>query len=104
MDDSPSPRILVEGGPVHRRVNHVLALLVGSLIGTGASFGFVLHELHHGAVANCGQIEVVKRGLRETLEEAERFALSSPVRSKVEREAVATFYRDSLGRLRPRHC
>lgn len=28
------PRVLVEGGPVHRRVNIVLAILIGLLIGT----------------------------------------------------------------------
>jgi hypothetical protein len=97
-------RILVEGGPVHRRVNHVLAALSGFIVGGAAGFALLLVLIHNTAVANCKQIEVVKHGLVQTLTEADHFTQSSPVRSAAEKRASATFYRDALGRLKPRHC
>lgn len=44
-----SPRILVEGGPVHRRVNRVLAVMIGLLIGVLPVLGYVGVEAFHAA-------------------------------------------------------
>lgn len=65
---------------------------------------FAYTQLGRNQVTNCQQIEVVKTGLRETLQEAENFVTSSPVRSAVEKRQAIEFYGDALGRLKPRHC
>jgi hypothetical protein len=101
---SEEGRILVEGGPVHRRVNHILYALAGFLVGGMLGFTLVFLELHNTARTNCQQVELAKTGLRETLEESERFVQSSPVRSAEEKAQSVEFYRDALGRLKPRHC
>jgi hypothetical protein len=36
---STEPRILVAGGPVERRVNHILAAMIGVMIGGGLGIG-----------------------------------------------------------------
>jgi hypothetical protein len=43
------PRILVEGGPVHRRVNHLLAAFAGFAIGALLALGFVGWKAIHAA-------------------------------------------------------
>jgi hypothetical protein len=98
------PRILVAGGPVERRVNHVLAALVGFMAGACVGFGILLVVVHHNGVANCRQIEVVKTGLRETILEASHFTTSSPIRTLQEKQQATMFYRDALERLKPRKC
>jgi hypothetical protein len=102
--EAKAPRILVEGGPVHRRVNHVLAGLIGFMLGGAVGFIVLLHLIHKTTITNCKQIEVVKHGLVLTLTEADRFTQSSPVRSQAEKQASAMFYRDALGRLKPHRC
>jgi hypothetical protein len=99
-----APRVLVAGGPVERRVNHLLAALVGFMVGGSIALGVVLSLIHSGNVENCRQIEVVKHGLVMTLEEAERFSSSSPVRTAQEKRAGEAFYGDALERLAPRRC
>lgn len=101
---SEEGRILVAGGPVERRVNHIIIGLAGFLVGAVAGFVVLLMQIHGTAVSNCRQIELVKSGLAQTLEESQRFAASSPVRSQAQRERVVRFYRDALGRLKPRDC
>jgi hypothetical protein len=56
------------------------------------------------ANANCQEIEVVKTGLRETLEEAQLFVQTSPVRSATDKAQSLKFYDDALARLAPRKC
>lgn len=86
-------------------VTGVLVATVGCLAVAGVTLALLAYtRLGHNQTANCQQIELVKSGLRQTMEEAERFGKSSPVRSKAQREQIATFYRDALGRLRPRQC
>jgi hypothetical protein len=75
------------------------ALVVGALV-----IGVQVLQNQSAHVRDCEEIETVKTGLRATMEEAERFGKSSPVRSQAQREAIATFYRDALNRLKPRHC
>jgi len=104
MGSTEAPRVLVAGGPVERRVNHLLAALVGFLIGGSIALGVVLALIHSSNVENCRQIEKVKHGLVMTLEEADKFSSSSPVRTDREKRASERFYSDALERLRPRKC
>lgn len=75
------------------------ALVVGALL---IVLGLLAQKSAH--LEDCHEIELVKTGLRETLEESDRFASSSHVRTAQEKREITTFYRDALGRLKPRHC
>jgi hypothetical protein len=85
-------------------VTWVLAALAGALAAGVVIAGASLLEQKATQRRDCEEIELVKSGLRETLEAAESFATSSHVRTAGEKEQIVTFYRDALGRLRPRHC
>lgn len=75
------------------------ALVVGALL---LVLGLLAQKSAH--LQDCREIELVKTGLRETLEESDRFARSSRVRTPQEKTEIAMFYHDALGRLKPRHC
>jgi hypothetical protein len=75
------------------------ALVVGALL---LVLGLFAQKAAH--LEDCREIELVKTGLRETLEESDRFASTSRVRTPREKLEMAVFYRDALGRLKPRHC
>jgi|HubBroStandDraft_5_1064220.scaffolds.fasta_scaffold01601_8 hypothetical protein len=57
MDNVSEARVLVEGGPVHRRINRVLALIIGGLIGILPVLGWIgveaytaSHDAHEAIV------------------------------------------------------
>lgn len=104
MSAPAEPRILVEGGPVHRRVNHILAGLVGFVIGTGCALGYVLVALHGTSITNCQQIELVKGAERETIAEAAHLTATTKGQTAEQRAQGVVFFRDALDRLKPRQC
>jgi len=75
------------------------ALVVGALL---LVIGLLAQKSAH--LEDCREIELVKTGLRETLKESDSFASSSRVRTPQEKQEITTFYRDALGRLKPRRC
>lgn len=97
-------KILVAGGPVDRRVKYIIAAMVGFLIGGGLTFGYVFNRIHHTTVTNCQQVEVVKHGLMGIFVEAQVLTESSSATTPAEKVVAARFYRDALGRLKPRRC
>jgi hypothetical protein len=60
MEESHPPRFLVEGGPVDRRTRHILAILVGLMIGVGSVLGWVAVEALHASRNAHFAIEQVK--------------------------------------------
>lgn len=54
MDDQP--KLLVEGGPVHRRVNFILAALIGVVIGGGAGLTVAYSKIVRQQHRNCDNI------------------------------------------------
>lgn len=65
---------------------------------------YALHTTAQVAVRNCGEIEVVKKSVRETLEQGEKQFDSSPVRTRAEKESAKSYYALILSRFVPRHC
>ena len=74
-------------------------------IGVNGYFGVSAYDRTSGkATSNCREIEVVKQGLRETLQEAQTFVQTSHVRSSAEKTASLKFYDDAIARVAPHRC
>lgn len=101
---SEEGKILVEGGAVDRRVKRMLAAMLGFLIGGGLAFGYLLERVHHTTVVNCRQVEVVKHGLMGIFAEAQALTEANKTNSPAQKAEAVKFFRDALGRLKPRRC
>ncbi len=99
-----TPRVLVEGGPVDRHVKYLIALIVGLIIGASGAFGVLLVKINDNSITNCRQIEIVKDDQRATFAEAQRLTEASKGLTAQQKEQSTIFYRDALGRLKPRKC
>lgn len=78
------------------------ALVLLMTIATAIFAVFVFLGQRQEVLTNCREIELVRVGLRESLEEAQHFAASSPVRSAAQKHAIVTFYAGAVGREVPR--
>lgn len=88
-----------------KNILNVLATLAVLLSGAAGFFSVLAYErVHKGEVVNCEEIEVVKTGLRETIEQEAKFTNTSRVRTTLEKTKAETAYNEILARFKARKC
>jgi hypothetical protein len=83
----------------------LLVLLTVITLASASLAAYNYFHLKTDVVQNCEEIEVVKAGVRKTIEKAaQQFSNSSPVRGETEKKATEKYYNEVLATFAPKKC